>query len=190
VKFLSEDKKKKMYYYYGGKEKKAGEIKKQPQEITPYSSSGIQQDFDKMMKSFQREFDDFWETPSQWGHEMRWRHGFPMMPFRETMMPSVDLEDRGKDFRLTVDLPGFSKENVEIEVSDDSVVIHAKKAVEEEEKRKNYVRRERAAQTFYRRVPLPEMVRSDDAKANLNNGTLEITLPKKEPRETKKLAIE
>jgi HSP20 family molecular chaperone IbpA len=34
------------------------------------------------------------------------------------------------------------------------------------------------------------MVRSDDAKANLNNGTLEITLPKKEPRETKKLAIE
>ena len=112
------------------------------------------------------------------------------MPFRDTIMPSVDLEDRGKDFCLTVDLPGFSKENVEIEVSDDSVVIHAKKAVEEEEKRKNYVRRERAAQTFYRRVPLPEMVRSDDAKANLKNGTLEIMLPKKTPKESKKLAIE
>lgn len=188
---MSEEKKKKMYYYYGGKEKKAGELKKEKEEgMVPYSSSAIQRDFDRMMKSFQHEFDDFWESPLRWGRGMRWRHGFPMMPFRGTMMPSVDLEDRGKDFRLTVDLPGFSKENVEIEVSDDSVVIHAKKTVEEEEKKRNYVRRERAAQTFYRRVPLPEMVRSDDAKANLNNGILEITLPKKEPKETKKLAIE
>jgi HSP20 family molecular chaperone IbpA len=132
---LSEEKKKKMYYYYGGKEKKAGEIKKHAEEITPYASSDIQRDFDRMMKSFQHEFDDFWETPLRWGHGMRWRQGFPMMPFKDTMMPSVDIEDRGKDFRLTVDLPGFSKENVEIEVSDDSVVIHAKKSVEEEEKK-------------------------------------------------------
>ena len=180
-----------MYYYYGGKEKKAGELKKKTEEgMVPYGSSEIQRDFDRMMERFQNEFDDFWEMPSLWSHGMRWRHGFPMMPFKETKMPSVDIEDRGKDFRLTVDLPGFNKENVEIEVSDDSVVIHAKKAVEEEEKKRNYVRRERAAQTFYRKVPLPEMVRSDNAKANLNNGILEITLPKKEPKETKKLAIE
>ncbi len=105
-------------------------------------------------------------------------------------MPSVDVEDRGKDFRLTVDLPGFSKENVEIEVSDDSVVIHAEKTAAEEEKKRNYVRRERAAQTFYRRVPLPEMILSNDAKASLNNGLLEVTLPKKEPKETRKLKIE
>ena len=187
---MSEDKKKKMYYYYGGKEKKAGEIKKHAEEITPYSSNEMQRDFNSMMERFRNEFDDFWETPSQWSHGLRWRHGFPMMPFRETMMPSVDLEDRGKDFRLTVDLPGFSKENVEIEVNDDSVVIHAKKTMEEEEKKRNYVRRERAAQTFYRKVPLPEKVQSDNAKASLNNGILEITLPKKEPKETKKLAIE
>jgi HSP20 family protein len=191
VKILSEDKKKKMYYYYGGKEKKADEIRKASDEqIAPYSSSENQRDFDRMMERFQNEFNDFWETPSRWSHDMRWRHGFPMMPFKETMMPSVDLEDRGKDFRLTVDLPGFSKENVEIEVTDDSVVIHAKKAVEEEEKKKNYIRRERAAQTFYRKIPLPKEVRSDEAKANLNEGILEITLPKKEPKETKKVKIE
>ena len=186
---MSEDKKK-MYYYYAGKEKKAGEIKKRQEEIAPYSSSGIQRDFDRMMERFQNEFDDFWEMPSAWSHGLRWRHGFPMMPIKETRMPSVDLEDRGKDYRLVVDLPGFSKDNVEIEVSNNSVVIHAKKTVEEEEKKRNYVRRERAAQTFYRRVPLPEDVRSDDAKANLTNGILEITLPKKEPKETRKLAIE
>jgi HSP20 family protein len=187
VKCLSEDKKK-MYYYYGGKEKKAGEAKKQAEQgIAPYGD--MQRDFDKMMERFQNEFQDFWQMPARWRHEMRWRHGFPMMPFGETRMPSADLEDRGKEYRLTVDLPGFNKEDVEIEVSYDSVTVHAKKTLSEEEKKGNYVRRERAQQAFYRRIPLPESVRSDDAKASLINGTLEVTLPKKEPKETKKLTI-
>jgi HSP20 family protein len=69
------------------------------------------------------------------------------------------------------------------------VVIQAKKTMSEEEKKKNYVRQERATQAFYRRVPLPEMVVSDDAKACINNGILEITMPKKEPKKSKKLAI-
>ena len=61
------------------------------------------------------------------------------------MMPSVDLEDRGKDFRLTVDMPGFNKADIEIEVADDSVMIHAKRTQAEEEKKKNYVRREKTS---------------------------------------------
>jgi HSP20 family protein len=183
VLFLSEDKKK-MYYYYGGKEKKAGEIKKEAEgAIAPYRfGETMQRDFDQMMQQFQREFEDFWK-PGR-----RHRHRYPMMPFGANI-PSMDLEDRGKDFRLTADLPGFSKEDVEIEIADDSVVIQAKKTQAEEEKQKNYVRKERSAQTFYRRMYLPAEVRSDDAKASLNNGILEIILPKKEPKETKKLKI-
>jgi HSP20 family protein len=188
---LSEDeKKKKYYYYYGGKEKKAGEIKKSEGEaIAPFSE--FQQDFDRMMDRFHREFEDFWGTPRSWRHGMRWRRGFPMMPFEEKMaIPSMDLEDRGNDFRLAVDLPGFSKGDVDVEVTDDSVTVKAKKSKSEEEKKGNYVRQERTAQTFYRRVQLPEDVRSDDAKANLNNGVLEIVLPKKEPKEVKKLSVD
>jgi len=182
---LSEDKKK-MYYYYGGKEKKAGEVKKGALDIAPYSA---QRDFDRMMERFERDFEDFWAMPPRWKQFMHERPGFPMMPFKRMMMPSVDVEDRGKDFRLAVDLPGFNKEDVNIEVSDDSITIHTKKTMSEEEKNKNYIRRERAAQTFYRRVELPEKVKSDDAKASLNNGILEIILPKKEPKETKKLQV-
>jgi HSP20 family protein len=184
---MSEEKKK--ADYYGGKEKKAGEIRKRNEpEIAPYSFGDIQRDFDRMMDRFEREFEDFWELPARWRHRL-WRGEFPMMPFREMTAPSVDLEDRGKDYRLTVDLPGFKKEDVEIEVTDDSLTVHAKKTQSEEEKKKNYVRRERASQSFYRRIQLPEPVRSDDAKASLNNGTLEVTLPKKEPKETRKLTI-
>lgn len=186
---MSEDKKK-MYYYYGGKEKKSGEIKKGAEgEMPQYPFGDMQRDFDRMINRFRHEFEDFWARSPRWRHEMRWRYRHPMMPFGESMLPSVDLEDKGKEYCLTVDLPGFKKEDVDVEVADDSVTIHAKKTQAEEEKNKNYVRRERAAQTYYRRIQLLEMVRSDEAKASLNNGILEITLPKKEPKETKKLTI-
>jgi HSP20 family protein len=187
---LSEEKKKKNYYY-GKKEKKASEVKKQAEEgMVPYSFMNIRRDFEKMMERFEQEFENFWGTASRWKQGMRWGRDFSMLPFRETFVPSIDLEDRGKDFRLSVDLPGFNKEDVEIEVSDDSVVICAQKDRAEEKEEKNYVRRERTAQTFYRKLQLPENVRSEGAKANLTNGLLEITLPKKEPKKTKKLSIE
>jgi HSP20 family protein len=189
VKVLSEDKKK-MYYYYGRKEKKAAEAKKEAEQgIAPYPFGDMQHDFDRLIERFQHEFEDFW-APPRWRHEMRWRHRHPLSPFGEAMLPSVDVEDQGKDYRLTVDLPGFKKEDVDVEVADDSVTVHAKKTQAEEEKKKNYLRRERAAQTYYRRIQLPEMVRSDEAKASLNNGILEVTLPKKEPKQTKKLTID
>ena len=172
-----------MYYYYGGKEKKAGLVKKQAEEgMAPY-----QGDFDRMMERFQHEFDDFWGVPPRWRQWMRGRPSFPMMS--KMRMQSVDVEDLGKEFRLTVDLPGFNKADVDIEVGENSILIHAKKSQAEEEKQKNYVRRERMEQTFYRRIDLPEKIKSDDAKASLNNGVLEVSLPKKEPKETKKLAV-
>lgn len=181
------DEKKKKMYYYGGKEKKASQAKEEAEgEIMPYTFGDIQRDFDRLMDRFEREFEEF--IPSRWRHGLRGGRG-PMMPF-EAKMPSVDLEDKGKEFRLTADLPGFSKQDVELDVTEDSVTISATKSQEKEEKDKNYIHRERSTQTFYRRVPLPEEVRSDDAKATLNNGLLEITLPKKQPKATKKIKID
>ncbi len=188
--FLSEDKKK-TYYYYGGKEKKAGEIKKAPEEpeeeLIPYFSKDLQRDFNRMMDRFQKEFENFWEQPPKMHYQRLMRHR-PMM--LKTVMPTMDLEDCGKDFRLTADLPGFNKENVDVEVTEDAVIVQAQQEQTAEEKKKNYVRHERAAQTYYRRIPLPEAVLSEEAKANLNNGILEIVLPKKTPKETKKLKID
>lgn len=180
---MSEEKKK--MYYYGGKEKKAGEIQKKSNEETPPYPA--QREFDRMMERFEREFEDFWDMPPRLRAWMQTRPSL-LMP-RGTAMPNVDLEDKGKDFHITADLPGFNKQDVNIEVNEDSVTIQAKKTQSEEEKNKNYIRRERAAQIYYRRILLPEKVASDNAKANLNNGTLEIVLPKKEPKETKKLTV-
>jgi HSP20 family protein len=181
---LSEEKKKQ--YYYGGKEKTASEIRKSDQqEIEPYY---LQRDFDRLVRHLQRELEDFWNSSTTFGRGLR-RYGSAIMPFKSMTMPSVDLEDKGKEFCLTVDMPGFNKEDVNIEVTDDSVTISAQKIQTEDENKKNYVRRERMTQSFYRKIPLPEPINADTAKANLDKGTLEITLPKKEPKETKKLTV-
>jgi HSP20 family protein len=176
-----------MYYYYGGKEKTAKQTKKDSEEIIPYTAREIQHDFNRLMARFQRDFEDFWDTSSSFGREVTSKARASMVPF--TGMPSVDIEDEGKEYRLTVDLPGFKKEDVQVEVADDMVTINAKSSHAENEKKKNYVRRERSSQTYYRKIQLPEAVRSDDANAKLNDGILEITLPKKTPKETKKLNI-
>ncbi len=186
---MSEEKKKKEYYYYGGKEKTAREIRKRPEEedIMLYTPGAMLRDFDRLMNRFEREFEDFWGTSTRFGRDMASKARTSMTPF--TGMPSVDLEDQGKGYRLTVDLPGFKKEDVQVELTEDSITINAKRTHAEDEQRKNYVRRERASQTYYRRISLPEKIRSDDAKANLNNGLLEISLPKMAPKETKKLPV-
>lgn len=176
------------YYYYGGKEKTAQEVKKGHEDITPYTSKDMQRDFNRLMTRFQRDFEDFWDTSSKFGRDMTSRARASIAPLT-AMMPSVDLEDQGKNYRLTVELPGFKKEDVQVELNEDSVTINAKRTHIEDEKNKNYVRHERSAQTYYRKILIPEPVRSDEANASLNNGILEISLPKKTPKETKKLPI-
>jgi HSP20 family protein len=156
------------------------EPKNQTNEVAPF-----EQDFDRLMQRFEDEFESFWGTMPRWRN---WMREFPMMP-SQSRIPSVDLEDRGKDFRVTADLPAFKKEDVEIEITDDSLTLQAKKTQTDEEKNKKYIRRERTAQTFYRRIAFPERINSDAAQAKLIDGTLEVILPKKEPKAVKKLPI-
>lgn len=175
-----------MTYYYGGKEKTAREIKKPHEEITLYTARDLERDFNRLMNRFERAFEDFWGTSTKLGRELS--------EARESMftfmnMPTLDLEDQGKSYRLTVDLPGFKKEDVQVELTDDSVIVNAKQSKLQEEQRKNYIRRERSAQAFYRKIQLPEPIRPDDATGALNDGILEVTLPKMQPKETKKLEI-
>lgn len=162
----------------GEKETKNQESKKEP--VMLYVSNDVQKDLNRVIDRIARDFEDFLDLPKRRGQAM-WR----------SAMPYADVEDRGKDFFLTVDLPGFKKEEVNVEVTNDYVIIQATKhmATEEEEKKKQYIRKERAAESYYRKIMLPQEIESDQAHANLNDGVLQVTLPKKTPAETKKLAI-
>jgi len=77
---------------------------------------------------------------------------------------------------IRADLPGLSKDDVNVEMNDDAITISGERRNENEEQREGYYRSERSYGSFYRQIPLPEGVNPKDAQATFRDGVLEITL--------------
>jgi len=102
----------------------------------------------------------------------------------------MDVEDAGAEYHVTLEVPGLKKENVKIEATPTSLELSTEASTEEEEKGKNYMRRERTCSRFHRSLDLPEEIDTEKVDASMEDGVLTIVLPKKEPRETHKKTIE
>ncbi|HEC82832.1 MAG TPA: Hsp20/alpha crystallin family protein [Thermoplasmatales archaeon] len=100
--------------------------------------------------------------------------------------PLCDIVDEKNKIIIQVEMPGFSKESIDIETGKNYVKI---KAEEEEEEKKNYILKERARR-FYRHIELPYEIAEEKAKAKLENGILEIILPKSKESRGKKIRVE
>ncbi len=109
---------------------------------------------------------------------------FPEAREYRISMP-VDIIDEGEQLRVIVDIPGFNREDLEIYFENGDLVIKGERKEEFEEKKGDYLRRERRMGTFYRKVSLPSDIDRDAVKARYNNGVLEITIPRlKKDRKT------
>jgi len=110
---------------------------------------------------------------------------------RAAWAPQVEMFERDGELVLRADLPGLSKDEVNIELADGALTIEGERRGEVEEEGEGFYRSERSYGRFYRRLPLPEGARTDDATATFNNGVLEVTMPtmKRESRATRKLEI-
>ncbi len=104
--------------------------------------------------------------------------------------PSVDVVDRGAEFVIKADLPGYSPENVEITVQENAVFIRGEVKEEKETKEGEYHVRERSYGSFARSLPLPVPIKPELARATFKNGVLEIILPKAEVPKGRTLKIE
>ena len=152
--------------------------------LAPRRSPDFMRDFDRVFERFRGDFEDL-----LWPSERVFRRAFSMLPGAEMRALHVDLEDRGKDFLLKAEMPGFKKEDIELEVQDDSVEIRGETGWKQEDEKKNYVVKERGSESFYRMIRLPEEVKADSVEANLRDGVLEIVLPKKTPKQRRKIAV-
>lgn len=105
--------------------------------------------------------------------------------------PQVELFERDNQLVVRADLPGLTKDDVDVEITDDGLTIRGERRQESEEKEEGYYRSERSYGTFYRQIPLPEGVRTENANASFRDGVLEITMPapERELRQGKKLQI-
>jgi hypothetical protein len=73
-------------------------------------------------------------------------------------------------------LPGLTKDDVNVEITDDAINISGERRNEDEERREGYYRSERSYGGFFRSIQLPEGANAEDANATFNNGVLEITM--------------
>lgn len=106
--------------------------------------------------------------------------------------PAVELSEQDGNYQLKAELPGVSKDNIDVEVTDDVVTIKAETKKEEEEKKENTYRSEFRYGKFIRSVQLPSEVDNSNAKAEFKDGILTVTLPKtrEEESKTKKITIQ
>ena len=103
----------------------------------------------------------------------------------------TDVKETEKDFILDVDLPGFKKEDVNLNLENGYLTISAKREhkVDNEDRKENFVRRERSFGQFSRSFYVGD-VEQDEIEAHLENGILTIKLPKEEEKKAKSNRIE
>lgn len=102
----------------------------------------------------------------------------PFFEPTETMWnPEMEVETKGNEFRVTLDVPGLKKEEITVEVGDEHLIVRGERKHEVEEKKEGYFKTERTYGSFYRALPLPDGAKPEEAKAKLTDGVLTITMP-------------
>lgn len=106
-------------------------------------------------------------------------------PFESGIGPTtmgVDLADRGEEFVLTADVPGFEKDDIDLRLLDDTLQIMAEREDENvDEEGDVLLRSERKQRSLSRSVTLPASVDEEAIAATYKNGVLTVTIPKAEP---------
>ena len=108
----------------------------------------------------------------------------------DVMVPLADVKETDDTVLVSIDLPGVDKKDVEISVTDDELRVSANRKTEMQVEEKGYHKRERSCDKFERMVKLPVAVRSEEVKARLADGVLEITLPKEVVTSRKRITID
>ena len=151
------------------KEKKDLELARKTPEFNPF---GIMRRFTKDME---RLFDDFggFTFPGFFNREF-----FQLGDFKDfEWTPQIEVLKSNGDLMVKADLPGLTKNDVKVELTDQALTISGERKEEKEEKGEGFYRTERNYGRFYRQIPLPEGAKTDKANATFTNGVLEVKIP-------------
>lgn len=110
-------------------------------------------------------------------------------PLPSITAPLLDLSETDDSLQVRTDMPGIKPEDINIEVTGNTLRISGERKEEKEEKGKTYHRVERRYGTFARSLTLPCTVQEDKIEAECHDGVLNVTLPKTEQARTKKIKV-
>ncbi|CUQ65903.1 Hsp20/alpha crystallin family protein [Candidatus Nitrospira inopinata] len=153
-------------------------VTKKPRELT----SRVE-DLEQWMDRF---MDDLWRRPlpSLFG----WDRWLSHRPFA-WRMPAIDVYEEKDTVVVKAELPGMSKDDIEVTLTGDTLTLKGEKKEEHETREGDYYRRERSYGSFARTVELPCEVKQDEIKASFKDGVLDIRLPKTEEAKKKSIAV-
>jgi HSP20 family protein len=124
------------------------------------------------------------------GLGMRRRFGSAGMETGSTWMPPIEIFERDNKFVVRAELPGLKKDDVNVEILENRIVVQGERKREQEEKQESYYVSEYNYGYFYREIPLPDGVNPDKAKARFENGVLEIDIPLEEQRRRRRIEVD
>ena len=108
----------------------------------------------------------------------------------KTLTPALDVKDGDREVTLSLELPGFSSEDIDISLDKSQLVISASHKEEKEEKDDKWLRKEISKGHYERRLTLPDNIDVKKISAESKNGILTVVLPKMAKEETvKKIAV-
>ncbi|MBQ6284755.1 MAG: Hsp20 family protein [Bacilli bacterium] len=113
-------------------------------------------------------FDDFAPMPKMKGFDMK-----------------CDIYEKKGTVHIELEVPGFNKDEIKLDVEDGILTVLAEKNEEKEDKEKNYYRKERVYGSYKRQFNVGN-INEKEINAKFNNGVLEISFPKEEKKDTKK----
>ena len=142
----------------------------------------------------------YFEDVDQWFDELRRQWLQPLFPVPNWLepsasraagrMPRVDVIDRDTEFLVRAELPGVTKDNLELTMQENTLLLRAVSQTEETEEKGQYFRRETSRGEFQRLIRLPGPVDVDQARANFKDGILELVLPKQPGAQRKSIPVQ
>ena len=128
----------------------------------------------------ERMFEDWFEDFSSRPFRRLWRPAFSRLRAISLEAPALDVYEQKDDLIVKAEIPGLTKDELDISLEGNTLTIKGEKKKEEEVKEDDYYRCERTFGAFSRSVELPMEVQTDKVNASFKNGVLEIRLPKTE----------
>jgi HSP20 family protein len=107
----------------------------------------------------------------------------------QTWTPALDVHEDKDGYSIRVELPGMKREEIEVSIQDDALVISGERKAEEAKEGTEVHRQERFYGKFSRVLTLPIAVAGDKVKASYKDGVLTVTLPKAEEAKPRQISV-
>lgn len=117
---------------------------------------------------------------------LRWDHP---LETRGRFQPATDIVELDDAYELQLELPGMKPENVEVSVEGNQLTISGERKYEHEDESDGYRRIERSYGSFTRSFNLPAHAQLDDIDAEMQNGVLNVRVPKAQKANKRRIAI-